>query len=56
MLSVLVATGPVRMAVLDLFLAGRANGDDGHIEVELYARERMVRIDVHLAIFDSIHP
>ena len=41
----MVSAGPVRVAVLDLFLGRVAKAFDGHFEVKRLAGERVIRID-----------
>jgi hypothetical protein len=45
----------LNLAVCDLFFSRRANFLDRHVEVEVFARERVVTIDSDIVVFDFNH-
>src|SRR4051812_40379891 len=54
MSSVSVATGPVDVAVRELFGGGIAHVDDGDLEVQGLARERMIAVDLGVVSAHSL--
>src|SRR5438874_8733533 len=45
----------MRLAGEDLFRSGMADGADRHLEVQAFARQRMVQVDQDVALADLAH-